>query len=110
VADGLRISLLAAPPGPRQASPIDHIASALFEDPDILLLDEPTAGLDQHAGADLLGVLGTLARGRITVIATRYPSVAALADHQLWLDVPRQVTRGCCEQPTVCTPPIPQVR
>jgi ATP-binding cassette subfamily B protein/subfamily B ATP-binding cassette protein MsbA len=64
------------------------IAKALLSEPDLLLLDEPTAGLDRRTRGELLPVLCQLTLGRITVLTTRDPLVAALADQRLQLDHP----------------------
>ena len=48
------------------------IACSLALDPELLLLDEPTAGLDPKSGSELLDVLGDLkARGK-TIVATTH--------------------------------------
>ena len=53
-----------------------HVATALLADPPVLLLDEPTEGLDLRAGRDLLGIVGALADGGRTVVhATRHAAV-----------------------------------
>jgi ABC-2 type transport system ATP-binding protein len=50
-----------------------HVASALLGDPPVLLLDEPTEGLDLQVGRDLLAIVGALADGGRTVVhATRH--------------------------------------
>ncbi|WP_353651335.1 hypothetical protein ABLG96_10860 [Nakamurella sp. A5-74] len=45
-----------------------------------MLLDEPTAGLDDAAEAQVITGLRTLLSGRTAVITTHRPAVPALAD------------------------------
>ena len=56
------------------------IARTLLRDPVILLLDEPTTGLDAASEAQLLDGLRTLMEGRTTILVTHSPRLAALAD------------------------------
>jgi len=50
----------------------------------LLLLDEPTAGLDPYTRQDVISALQTLARSGITLImATHQPELMAMADHRL---------------------------
>ena len=56
------------------------VARALANDPDILLMDEPTGNLDSASEADLLALLGRLhAQGRTIVMVTHNPVVASRA-------------------------------
>jgi cobalt/nickel transport system ATP-binding protein len=48
------------------------IAGAVAMRPDVLLLDEPTAGLDQDACTHLLAVLGELSAGGTTLVFTTH--------------------------------------
>lgn len=48
------------------------IAGVLAMQPELLLLDEPMAGLDAAMQADLLNVLDTLAAGGITIVLTTH--------------------------------------
>jgi len=57
------------------------IARALANDPDILLMDEPTGNLDSHAEAEILDLLQTLhSRGKTVVIVTHSDEVSRRAE------------------------------
>ncbi|WP_374682438.1 ABC transporter ATP-binding protein [Accumulibacter sp.] len=57
------------------------IARALANDPDILLMDEPTGNLDSAAEAELLDLLDELhAAGKTLLMVTHNPAVAARAE------------------------------
>jgi len=61
------------------------LARLLLRNPDILLLDEPTAFLDPHTEAALLESLAVFARDRIVVVATHGEMAMAWADRCLVL-------------------------
>ena len=61
------------------------LARALLRNADVLLLDEPTTGLDGPARDELMAVLARLAEHRTTVLITHDPRVATLADDVVWL-------------------------
>ncbi len=56
------------------------IARALANDPDILLMDEPTGNLDSEAEGEVLGAVDQLHRqGKTIVVVTHNPEIAARA-------------------------------
>ena len=63
------------------------IARALFQDPGLLLADEPTGNLDQHTGQQVLSLLAQLRseRGTTILLVTHDQSVAEQADRAVQL-------------------------
>lgn len=66
------------------------LAQAMLGEPKVLLLDEPTAGLDPEERVRLRGYIETLAENKIVLITTHITSdVETIADEILLMD------RGC---------------
>ncbi|WP_438486864.1 ABC transporter ATP-binding protein [Streptomyces sp. S186] len=70
------------------------IARAMLRDAPVLILDEPTTGLDTLAAQRILGPLHRLAAGRTTLVITHDLDLAATADHILVLDEGRLAESG----------------
>jgi ABC-type multidrug transport system fused ATPase/permease subunit len=70
------------------------IARTLLRDPSILILDEPTTGLDALSEADVLEGLSRLMRGRTTVIISHSPRLLERADRTLAIADGRIVGAG----------------
>jgi ABC-type multidrug transport system fused ATPase/permease subunit len=82
------------------------IARTLLRDPPVLVLDEPTTGLDAQSEAQVLDGLGALMRGRTTIIITHSPRLAATADRVVVVEAGRVARDGppelvLAEQPSV---------
>jgi ABC-type Mn2+/Zn2+ transport system ATPase subunit len=63
------------------------IARALFSDPDLLLLDEPTSGVDVRTRHEVLHLLGELNRGGLAIVLTTHDlnGIAAHLPHVVCL-------------------------
>ncbi|MEY9931392.1 ATP-binding cassette subfamily C protein CydD [Catenulispora sp. GP43] len=70
------------------------IARALLRDAPIVLLDEPTEGLDGDTEQDVLDVLATVLSGRTCVLVTHRAAVERLCDSVLTIGEPRQLLIG----------------
>ncbi|MCZ1008553.1 ABC transporter ATP-binding protein [Streptomyces lydicus] len=70
------------------------IARAMLRNAPVLILDEPTTGLDALATQRILGPLRRLAEGRTTLVITHDLDLAADADRILVLDEGRLVESG----------------
>jgi ABC-2 type transport system ATP-binding protein len=87
------------------------LARATLHDPELLLLDEPTAGLDPESSRAVLGLIAeTAERGRTVLMCTHLLLEAeGLADHVMVMDhghtlvsgSPRELTRRFWTTPTV---------
>ena len=72
------------------------IARALISEPDILMLDEPTTGLDPRGRQDMWGVIkGLVAGGTTLLLTTQYLEEAdQLADEIVVVDHGKVIARG----------------
>ena len=70
------------------------IARALLRDAPILLLDEPTEGLDAQTERELMAAIELLMRGRGTLLVTHRPAALAQMDEILVMHAGRVHERG----------------
>ncbi|MBX6422398.1 ABC transporter ATP-binding protein [Thermosulfurimonas sp. F29] len=75
------------------------LAQALIHDPPVLILDEPTTGLDPLQIAEMRGLIRELAREKAIIFSTHIlQEVEALADRVLILNQGREVASGTREE------------
>jgi energy-coupling factor transport system ATP-binding protein len=73
------------------------IAGVLAMEPEVLILDEPTAGLDPQGHRDILGMIEAVRKDRsltIIIVSHNMDDVARLADHVLVMHRGRLVMDG----------------
>ncbi len=70
------------------------VANALLPHPALLLLDEPTAGVDVLARAEIWSILERQRQDALIVISTNYLDEAAACDRLVYLDGGRVVASG----------------
>lgn len=74
------------------------LARGLVRDAGVLLLDEPTAGLDAGTEAEFLATLGSIRAGRAIVVVTHREPVMSASDRVVVLDGGRVVETGSHEE------------
>jgi ATP-binding cassette subfamily C protein LapB len=77
--------------GERQAV---ALARALMTDPKVLILDEPTAAMDNTLEARVIKALREIAADRTFIVATHRAPVLALVDRIVWLEGGRVIADG----------------
>jgi ABC-2 type transport system ATP-binding protein len=70
------------------------VVNALLPEPDLLVLDEPTAGVDVVARAEIWTLLERARRTALVLISTSYLDEAAACDRLVYLDGGRVVADG----------------
>ena len=77
------------------------IAQAMINDPDILILDEPTAGLDPKERARFRNIISSLSREKIIILSTHIVSdIEHIADNIIIMKDGRLLDTGAPESIT----------
>jgi len=78
------------------------LARAVLHDPDLLLLDEPTAGLDPESARTVLGLIDEMAEGGKTVLMCTHLLLEAegLADQVIVMDHGQAMVSGSPQELT----------
>lgn len=79
------------------------LARGLVRDPGVLVLDEPTAGLDTRTEAEFLRTLARGRRGRTTIIVTHRRAVMSACDRVALLHGGRVAATGTHEELLACS-------
>ncbi len=75
------------------------IAQALLNDPEIIIVDEPTAGLDPEERVRFRNILSELGSGKLVILSTHIvPDVEAVATHILVMNKGRLVASATPEE------------
>ncbi len=75
------------------------IAQALLNDPEMLIVDEPTAGLDPEERVRFRNILSELGSGKLVILSTHIvPDVEAVATHILVMNKGRLVVSATPEE------------
>jgi ABC-type multidrug transport system ATPase subunit len=85
------------------------IARTLLRDPPILLLDEPTTGLDAATEGQLIGSLEVLMRDRTTLLASHSPRLTRLAERVVRLEGGRRKDQSYVPPRPATDPALPQL-
>ena len=74
------------------------ISRVLLRNPPILVLDEPTTGLDAASEAQVMDGLTALMKGRTTILITHSMALAQAADHVIVIEAGRVAQEGTPEE------------